>query len=352
MVYFPTEHPIPIQDLCVYNGTQLELKDMPNLSGHAEIHTCYFNTNDIYRIVEEYLPPNVREVSFYNNCLTDSGLPPRLSPTLKILLLDRNQIRTTHPIAEWPPGLQILSLDDNPLTLLPQRLPNTLELLSVSYCRLTSFSPSLPSTLKRIRAYYNTIHTIGKLPQDLLYLHLGHNQLRSSALFRQCLPQTLQFLNLDYNTLTSLPETLPETLQTLSVVGNRLESLPKNLPKALRMLIANQNCIKTFTPSWKPGQRLFQIHLRDNQLTENLLGLKEQGFTEDIFQAKNWNLEVHHIHARTIQHVFTNYKFRKAMRAWIRLGRIKNELIEVSYAPEIVVKCHDIDSIRNGSYRL
>jgi hypothetical protein len=326
----------------------LELKHIPNLSGHPEIHTCSFNNNDMYLILTDRLPPQVKEVSFCMNCLTDSGLPPRWPPTLETLLLDRNQICSTAPVAEWPPNLKILSLDDNPLKTLPQRLPNTLELLSVSYCKLTTLSSNLPATLKRLRAYYNAIHTLGHLPQELTYIHLGHNYLQSTALLRTQFPQTLKFLNLDYNKLTSLPETLPDTLESLSVIGNRLETLPKNLPKSLRMLIANSNCIKFFKPSWKPGQRLFQLHIRDNYITDNLLGLKEQDRVEDIFQAKNWNLEVHHIHARIIQRMSIHYKFRKAMRSWARLGRIEKELIEVSYAPEIVVKCHDIPSSLYG----
>jgi Leucine-rich repeat (LRR) protein len=352
MVYFPTEHPIPIQDPFIYNGTQLALKDIPNLSGHPEIHTCYLNTNDIQTILTTRLPPNLQELSLCNNSIKAQGLPPIWLPTLKIILLDRNQIQATSQVVEWPPSLEVLSMDDNPLQHVPHSLPTTLDLLSVSYCKLKSLPTSeLPPTLKRIRAYYNAIETLGQLPQELTYLHLGHNLLQSSALLKTILPPTLKFLNLDYNQLTSLPEIFPETLETLSVIGNRLEALPTNLPKSLKMLIANENCIRVFKPSWKPGQRLFQIHLRDNQLTENLLGLKEQGLTEDIFQAKNWNLEVHHIHARTIQRLFVKYKFRKAIRAWSRLGRMEKELLELSYAPEIVVKCHDIDSIRFGFWK-
>jgi hypothetical protein len=123
-----------------------------------------------------------------------------------------------------------------------------------------------------------------------------------------------------------------------------------HLPAALKMLIANKNRIATFNPSWKPGQRLFQLHVRDNCLTENLLGLKERGLVEDIFQANNWNQATHHVHAITIQRAFANYKFRKAMRRWAQLGRIEKELIQVAYAPEIVMKCHDVETVRLGFF--
>jgi Leucine-rich repeat (LRR) protein len=331
----------------IYNANWLNLKYMPNLSGHNEITSCYFNNNEICVICPDFLPPNVQEVNFYNNALHEDGLPARWIDSIETIVLDRNLITTTAPVAEWPIHLETLSIDDNPLKVIPDRLPSDLELLSVSYCDLSNLQ-HLPVNLRRLRAYYNKISKIEKLPQTLEYIHLAYNQLQSPTLFRHKLPPTLRYLNLDYNKLTTLPDVLPDTLESLSIVGNALKSLPKHLPKALKILIANKNRIQSFKPVWKQGQHLFQLHLRENCLTENLLGLKDQGLVEDIFQANNWNQEAHHIHARVIQHMFAMYKFRKAIRRWAQLGRIEKELIEVAYTPEIVVKCHDVESIRNG----
>jgi Leucine-rich repeat (LRR) protein len=328
MVVYHIEHPTAIYNPGIYNGTNLELKYMPNLSDHPEIHSCYFNTNDICSIGSDLFPPNVKDVSFYNNCLREDGLPVRWPNTIKILQLDRNQIKTTNPVAEWPIDLETLSLDDNPLVEVPQRLPSNLNLLSMSYCRLTSIS-KLPENLKRIRAYYNRIHKVDPFPASVDYIHLA-----------------LVFLNLDHNAITSLPSSLPETLETLSLVGNKLTELPAQLPAALKLLILNGNRIRHFKPEWKPDQRLFQLHIRDNCLTENILPLKEQGLVDDIFQANNWNQEMHHIHATIVQRAFKRYSLRKAIRIWARYSRVCDELIAVSYSPELVIKYHDIDTLR------
>jgi Leucine-rich repeat (LRR) protein len=349
MVMYYIEHPTAIYNPGIYNGSKLELKYMPNLLDHPEIHSCYFNSNDICVICSDLLPPNVKVVSFYGNCLRSDGLPLRWGQSLETILLERNEIRTTNTVAEWPPFLKTLSLDDNPLEDIPQRLPPSLELLSISYCKLRKLS-DLPPHVKKIRAYYNSISTVSQLPEHLEYLHLGQNKIQSYTFFRHALPSKLAFLNLDSNLLTSLPDTLPDTIQTLSVASNNLTSLPTHLPASLKLLIANKNRIRSFKPSWKLGQRLFQVHLRDNCITENLLGLKDEEYVEDIFQANNWNLETHHMCALQIQRAFAKYRFRSAMRSWSRLGHIRGELLEVSYAPEIVVKCHDVESIRKGQW--
>jgi Leucine-rich repeat (LRR) protein len=341
------DHPQVSLNPHIYNANWLDLHCMPNLSGHPEIHMCYFNNNEIRIVSPEFLPPNIKEVNFYNNALHTDSLPPRWGNTLEIIVLDRNQITNTDAVAEWSTSLQTLSIDDNPLSEVPQRLPPNLSLLSMSYCKLTTLV-NLPPQLKQLRAYYNTIRKIERLPQTLEYAHLGYNSIQSSCLLKYTLPPSLRFLNLDYNKLTSLPTKLPDTLEVLSVVGNMLTALPKELPSSLKTLIVNANRIRTFKPSWKPGQRLFQLHVRNNCITDNLLVLKARGLVEDIFQANNWNQATHHLHALTIQRCFLHYKFRNAIRAWSRLARIQTELIQVSYAPEIVMKCHDVETVQKG----
>lgn len=303
------------------------------------------NRNAIRIIWSEHLPPNVKEVSFDSNRIATIGLPPRWPHTIKILCLDRNKITNTQVVTEWPQGLEILSLDDNPLYIVPKRLPDALDLLSMSYTRLKILN-NLPPGLKKLRAYYSSIEVIGPLPSALQYLILGHNILKSSQVFQHTLPQTLTFLNLDYNALTYLPEDLPDTLETLSVVGNKLTTLPRNLPASLRLLIANKNRIRAFDPIWKENQRLFQLHIRDNCVTENLLVFKEIDRLDDLYQANNWNQDIHHIQAWRIQKAFRVFKLKTGMRVWARFGRIVKELTRVAYCPELVCKYHDIETLR------
>jgi Leucine-rich repeat (LRR) protein len=329
----------------VYNGSHMELSSIPNLRNRQDIIRCFFNMNTIEVIHEQFLPPNVQEVGFYGNRIHKLGLPDRWPLTLKIISLERNDITNTNEVREWPPNLDSLSLDDNPLYLNPKWLPDTLDLLSVCYTKLKSLS-YLPRGLKKLRAYYSSIQTLGPLPQSLEYLNLGYNQLKSGPMFRYTLPPTLKFLNLDYNKLTFLPENLPNSIETLSVVGNNLTTLPKHLPAQLRVLIANKNRIQEFNPIWKPNQRLLQVHIRDNCVTENLIILRETDRVDDVFQANNWNQDIHHIHAYRIQKALRVYRLKKAVRVWARYKRIVDELVEVAYSPELVTKYHDIESIR------
>lgn len=329
----------------VYNGYNLQLGSIPNLSGRQEIDRCFFNNNDIHVIHEQFLPPNVREVSFYGNCIHKYGLPDRWPETLRIISLERNDISNTNETIVWPAELEVLSLDDNPLHEQPKNLPENLDLLSMSYTKLKTLS-NLPKGLKKLRAYYSQLLTIGPLPSSLEYLNLGYNQLKTSSIFRYPLPKTLAFLNLDYNNLTQIPENLPDSIHTLSVVGNKLTALPKHLPAKLRLLIANKNRIQEFKPVWKPNQRLFQLHVRDNCLTENLIILRENDQVDDVFQANNWNQDIHHIHAYRIQNAMRVYRLKTAMRVWARYRRIVDELVKIAYSPELVTKYHDIESLR------
>lgn len=329
----------------VYNGYNLQLGSIPNLSGRHELERCFFNTNDIHVIHEQYLPPNVKEVCFYGNCLHKLGLPDQWPQTLRIISLERNTITNTNETVVWPSQLEVLSLDDNPLHEQPKNLPENLNLLSMSYTRLKTLS-NLPKGLKKLRAYYSQLLTVGPLPPTLEYLNLGYNQLKTSSIFRYPLPKTLTFLNLDYNNLTQIPENLPDSIQTLSVVGNKLIALPKHLPANLRILIANKNRIREFTPVWKPNQRLFQLHIRENCITENLIILRENDQVDDVFQANNWNQDIHHIHAYRIQKAMRVYNLKRAMRVWARYNRIVDELVKVAYSPELVTKYHDIESLR------
>jgi Leucine-rich repeat (LRR) protein len=328
----------------VYNGYNLHFSSIPNLSGRQELERCFFNTNDIRVIHDQYLPPNVKEVCFYGNRIDKYGLPDNWPQTLKIISLERNDITNTNETVNWPSNLEVLSFDDNPLYEQPKNLPENLNLLSMSYTKLKTLY-NLPKGLKKLRAYYSQLLTIGPLPPTLEYLNLGYNQLKSSSIFRYPLPKTLTVLNLDYNNLTQIPENLPDSIQTLSVVGNKLIALPKHLPAKLRLLIANKNRIQEFNPIWKPNQRLFQLHVRDNCLTENLIILRENDQVDDVFQANNWNQDIHHIHAYRIQKAMRVYRLKTAMRVWARYRHIVDELVRVAYSPELVTKYHDIESL-------
>jgi len=65
-----------------------------------------------------------------------------------------------------------------------------------------------------------------------------------------------------------------------------------------------------------------------------------------LFQANNWNQDYHHIQAWRIQKAFYVFKLKTGIRVWARYHRILNELTEVSYLPNLVIKYHYIESLK------
>ncbi len=333
--------PVPDPSPDVYIGSRLELGFQPNLSELRDVKTCYLNHNDICFLYTGLFPPNVEHLHLARNLITSEGLPRTWPQTLKTLNLELNKIHDTTHVEHWPEGLEELSLDDNPLEHVPDNLPTNLKHLSICYANIHTLE-HLPSSLKLLRSFYNSITQINYLPETLEHLNVGYNYLPSSVFLNLTLPPTLRYLNLNSNKLTWLPENLPESLEYVSAADNQLTSLPRTLPKSLKTLIVNKNRIFTFEPTWKPEQRLLQLHIRNNYLIENLLSLQESGRVQAVYQGNNWNQELHHLCAWTIQKAFYVFKIKLGIRSWARLNKIVGELFEVAYLPEVVVRHHDI----------
>lgn len=328
----------------VYNGTRLQLLQQPDLSAYTNLRTVLLNSNEIFVVYPEFLPHNVAHINLSRNCIPSDGLPPFWPESLETLNLDENQFTTTEEVEQWPQRLRELSLDDTPLTEAPQNLPQSLELLSMSYCHLISLGP-LPPTLKKIRAFYNTLRSLAPLPSAATWVHLGRNSLTSYAVFRHPLPQGLRYLNLEYNTLTTLPKNLPDTLEQLVLNNNAIIELPKTLPTSLQILVLNNNRVRVFTPTWRPGQRVLQLHIRNNCLTTNLTPLVTQGRLSVVYQTMNWNQEHHTTSAHIIQRSYKRYKMRKQIRYWARVHTLREELIATAMLPELVTRYNHVESL-------
>jgi Leucine-rich repeat (LRR) protein len=340
--------PLPDQLDTIYNGMNLRLSWQPDLSQQHQLRTVYLQDNRLRSIHLGLFPPEVEHLNLSTNLLGSNDLALEFPQTLKTLNLDENSIQTLQTLEQWPPHLEELSMNDNPLKVCPRGLPLTLHTLAIAGCNLIKVE-CLPYSLKKIDASCNRIRQLDLLPRQLVSAHLGNNLLRSDALFRTRMPPTLRYLNLDKNRITELPGNLPDTLEYLSVKQNELLTLPKTLPKYLKMLIVTENRIREIEIQWKEGQRLLQLHIGDNCLCENLIHLQEENRIETVYQANNWNQEIHHIYAWKIQKAFQLYWFRKAIRCWARFGRIKTELIETAYLPELVTRYHDIPTYSHFS---
>jgi hypothetical protein len=336
--------PDPMSD--VYNGTRLQYIQQPDLSAHTNLRTILLNSNEILVVYPDFLPQNVAHINLARNCIPSDGLPPFWPESLETLNLDENNFTNTNEVEQWPQRLRELSLDDTPLTETPKYLPQSLELLSMSYCQLTTLGP-LPPTLKKIRAFYNTLRSLAPLPSAATWVHLGRNSLTSYAAFRHPLPQGLRYLNLEYNTLTTLPKNLPDTLEQLVLNNNAITELPKTLPLSLQMLVLNNNRIRVFNPKWRPGQRAIQLHIRNNFLTENLSPLVTAGRLSVVYQTLNWNEMIHTTSTYIIQRSYKRYKMRKQIRCWARIHKLRTELIATAMLPELVTRYNHVETLHS-----
>jgi hypothetical protein len=156
-------------------------------------------------------------------------------------------------------SLQSLVLDYNPLSSLPNNLPNSLTTLSCRYLTINSLPSNLPTNLSHLycgntflnilpatlptnlrtldcsNAYLTALPSV--LPSGLLTLNCSNNQL---TVLPNDMPLTLIDLNCSNNALTSLPP-LYNLIQYLYCQNNQLMSLPLSLPANLRYLRCQNN---------------------------------------------------------------------------------------------------------------
>ena len=152
-------------------------------------------------------------------------------------------------------------------------------------------------------------------------------------------------MNLEYNTLTTLPKNLPDTLEQLVLNNNAITELPKTLPTCLQMLVLNNNRIRNFKPTWRPGQRTLQLHIRNNVLTVNLSPLVAEGRLSVVYQIMNWNQDIHTNSTHIIQRSYKRYKMRKQIRYWARVHKVREELIATAMLPELVMRFNHVESL-------
>jgi len=323
---------IPDTTDTTYYGRRTELIDQPDLSMHTTIRTVYLQQNDIQSIFTELFPPELQHLNLASNRFT-IGLPAVWQDSIETLNLDHNSIPHTEFINHWPSNLRELSMDDTSIKITPDNLPITLETLSVSGCNLHTLG-HLPSYLRKLKANYNFIKKLEKLPRTLFHIQLSQNQLRSSVIFKHSLPPNLRVLQLDCNTLTWIPSSWPDTLETLDLSNNQLREFRSKLPASLKMLLLNNNRITEFQPGW-PSTRLQQcsLYIRNNCITENLFEYVQQGKILSLYQADNWNKITHHVYAKMIQYTFAKYMLKRGLRTWARVNKLYQELFETAMHP-------------------
>jgi len=316
-----------------YYGSRLDFREQPDLSAFVHCHTVLLDRNDIRILYRDLLPPNpIKLVLSKNDILTD-GLCREWPNSIEKLELDDNHIRDLSFVEHWPTHLKTLLLDGNPLQEIQLEVPS-LEELSLCYTDIRKLD-KLPPNLKLLRAFYSRISATGKFPAMLEYLHLAHNQL-NSAVFLNPMPTQLKYLNLSANRLKTIPANLPDSIETLILTKNQITELPATLPKNLLQLELSDNKLKIFQPSWKPGQRIQQLGLRNNCILNTEAELLESGRVVRATVGENWNEEIHKFSARCIQRNYKVWKLARILRQRQRLRAYKSELFEITYHPDFM----------------
>lgn len=125
-----------------------------------------------------------------------------------------------------------LSLEDNRLTTLPDRLPPHLEVLTVARNRLLSLPESLPESLMMLVADANELAALpSRLPAGLIVLQAANNHLTALP---SPLPPALEVLTVGRNSLTAVPETLPRSLRVGHFNNNQIATIPLTLTEHAR----------------------------------------------------------------------------------------------------------------------
>ena len=317
-----------------YYGSRLGFREQPDLSAFVQCHTVLLDRNELRVLYREFFPPSLTKVCLSKNDILTDGLCREWPNSIEHLELDDNYIRDLTFVDHWPTHLKILLLDGNPLDYCSIQLPS-LEELSLCYTSLRRLD-ILPPNLKILKVFYSRLTTVGKLPTSLEYCNLAYNQLTSYTTFFSPLPTQLKYLNLSGNLLKSIPGNLPDSIETLILSKNQLSELPASLPANLLQLELHQNRIRIFQPSWKSGQKIQQLGLRDNCITKSESSIITSGHVVRVYLSENWNEEIHIFSARCIQKKYKYWKLFRILRQRIRLRKVKQELFEVAYNPDTI----------------
>ena len=332
-----------------YYGSRLGFREQPDLTAFTQCHTVLLDRNEIRVLYRELFPPNPTKLSLSKNEILTDGLCREWPNTVEHLELDDNHIRDLTFVDHWPTHLRTLVLDTNPLEYCHLQI-SSLEELSLSYTNIRRLDV-FPPNLKILKAFYSRLTTFGKLPATLEYCNLAYNQLTSYNVFFSPMPTQLKYLNLSGNMLKSIPGNLPDSIETLILSKNQLSELPATLPANLLQLEVGQNRIRTFQLSWKPGQRIQQLGLRDNCLTNSEASLLASGRVVRVQMLENWNEEIHTFSARCIQRNYRISKLRRILRQRARLHKVKQELFEVAYSPDIIGRWNIPDGWANWQHK-
>eukprot|EP00729_Bicosta_minor_P008696 gene8696-25518_t len=214
---------------------------------------------------------NCTELSF-SDCKALTSVPPGMEwpASLEVLNLDNNGL-TQLPEQPWPASLEWLDLNNNALTQLPEQpWPASLRVLYLENNALTQLPEQpWPASLKFLYLSNNALTQLPEQPwpASLEVLDLSNNAL--TQLSDQPWPASLKNLYLNNNALTQLPEQpWPASLERLYLSFNDLTQLPEQpWPASLEELNLYNNAIKQVPEQPWPAS-LKNLYLNNNALTQ------------------------------------------------------------------------------------
>ena len=290
------------------------------------------NHNFLFHIFWDNLPISVEYISAARNEVRhiDIDMP---FPFLQTLLLSKNHIRsfridvilsslqTLDLSQNWieslqfldhMPALKHLTLSHNEVELL-QNLPQSLETLNASHCRIKLVQTRLPPNLKE--------------------LNLAHNNLKQGGL--PLCWGSLQSLTLSFNQLKSFPKRLPDTVTHINLAMNEIEDIPSKLPASLHTLLLNHNRIRHVP--WKTNVHLHILKIDFNRIIQDFTNGTLPWVTHFLVN-NNWNDPEHNQTQRIVKRCWKRYLLKKRLRHIYRSRVIYDELLMVALHPDHVLQ--------------
>ena len=251
----------------------------PFLEKMNALTSLYLNSNKITRFVSNL--PQLEVLELTSNLLNDfEVMPPSLvrlglafnrivsidftSSTLQMLFLAGNDIRDL-PNGQLFDVLTVLDLSFNKLTSISTigRIAPKLEKLSAMFNMIEEFPAKLPETIEVVTLSTNRITEVPDLShlKNLKRLKLDGNFLKELP----NLPDSIEFLDVDNNRISKCGAIRLRSLKNLVLAGNMMDAVPAITNSAITALVLHRNVVVDVNFA-NLCQTLVKIDLTNNHL--------------------------------------------------------------------------------------